>query len=293
MKKMYVEKKQESHKPDGINQENALIITNLFSHGLFNTEVDYKNDLCIDVLNKKTAGIGTMVKPFTILADTAEKADLPYSARYYDNLANSANSINHHIKKITIAEHLRYPILNAFITTIELLHNEFESLSDGLMNSIKSYASSFVGDMVYRFVLRIDPDTILKYLFEKIGFEQLNHLYYNANKGDEEADAEFRRLVYMVADPFISAYASESAAFMTDFLFDKLYQEVLVELNYEDFHIVCEYIKPIIFSFRNDVMTIGSDLIYSLVKYRVNSTPVQISDEYKNYCKSDDTDILF
>lgn len=293
MKKMYVGKKQESHKPDGINQENALIITNLFSHGLFNTEVDYKNDLCIDVLNKKTAGIGTMVKPFTILADTAKKADLPYSARYYDNLANSANSINHHIKKITIAEHLRYPILNAFITTIELLHNEFESLSDGLMNSIKSYASSFVGDMVYRFVLRIDPDTILKYLFEKIGFEHLNHLYYNANKGDEEADAEFRRLVYMVADPFISAYASESAAFMTDFLFDKLYQEVLVELNYEDFHIVCEYIKPIIFSFRNDVMTIGSDLIYSLVKYRVNSTPVQISDEYKNYCKSDDTDILF
>lgn len=293
MKKMYVEKKQESHKPDGINQENALIITNLFSHGLFNTEVDYKNDLCIDVLNKKTAGIGTMVKPFTILADTAEKADLPYSARYYDNLANSSNSINHHITKITIAEHLRYPILNAFITTIELLHNEFESLSDGLMNSIKGYASSFVGDMVYRFVLRIDPDTILKYLFEKIGFEQLNHLYYNANNGDEEADAEFRRLVYMVADPFISAYASESAAFMTDFLFDKLYQEVLVELNYEDFHIVCEYIKPIIFSFRNDVMTIGSDLIYSLVKYRVNSTPVQINDEYKNYCKSNDTDILF
>lgn len=293
MKKMYVEKKQESHKPDGINQENALIITNLFSHGLFNTGVDYKNDLCIDVLNKKTAGIGTMVKPFTILADTAEKADLPYSARYYDNLANSANSINHHINKITIAEHLRYPILNAFITTIELLHNEFESLSDGLMNSIKGDASSFVGDMVYRFVLRIDPDTILKYLFEKIGFEQLNHLYYNANKGDEEADAEFRRLVYMVADPFISAYASESAAFMTDFLFNKLYQEVLVELNYEDFYIVCEYIKPIIFSFRNDVMTIGSDLIYSLVKYRVNSTPVQINDEYKNYCKSDDTDILF
>lgn len=293
MKKMYVGKKQESHKPDGINQENALIITNLFSHGVFNTEVDYKNDLCIDVLNKKTAGIGTMVKPFTILADTAEKADLPYSARYYDNLANSANSINHHIKKITIAEYLRYPILNAFITTIELLHNEFESLSDGLMNSIKGYASSFVSDMVYRFVLRIDPDTILKYLFEKIGFEQLNHLYYNANKGNEEADAEFRRLVYMVADPFISAYASESAAFMTDFLFDKLYQEVLVELNYEDFHIVCEYIKPIIFSFRNDVMTIGSDLIYSLVKYRVNSTPVQINDEYKNYCKSDDTDILF
>lgn len=293
MKKMYVEKKQESHKPDGINQENALIITNLFSHGLFNTEVDYKNDLCIDVLNKKTAGIGTMVKPFTILADTAEKADLPYSARYYDNLANSANSINHHIKKITIAEHLRYPILNAFITTIELLHNEFESLSDGLMNSIKSYASSFVGDMVYRFVLRIDPDTILKYLFEKIGFEQLNHLYYNANKGDEEADAEFRRLVYIVADPFISAYASESAAFMTDFLFDKLYQEVLVELNYEDFHIVCEYIKPIIFSFRNDIMTIGSDLIYSLVKYRVNENPVQIDEEYKNYYKSDDTDILF
>ena len=290
MKKMYVGKKQE---PDGINQKNALIVTNLFSHGLFNTEVGYKNDLCIDVLNKKTAGIGTMVKPFTMLADTAEKADLPYSARYYDNLANSANSINHHIKKITIAEHLRYPILNAFITTIELLHNEFESLSDGLMNSIKSYASSFVGDMVYRFVLRIDPDTILKYLFEKIGFEQLNHLYYNANKGDDEADAEFRRLVYMVADPFISAYASESAAFMTDFLFDKLYQELLAELNYEDFHIVCEYIKPIIFSFRNDIMTIGSDLIYSLVKYRVNENPVQIDEEYKNYCKSDDTDILF
>ena len=290
MKKMYVGKKQES---DGINQKNALIVTNLLSHGVFNTEVDYKNDLCIDVLNKKTAGIGTMVKPFTILANTAEKANLPYSAVYYHTLSDSAYAMNHNIMKITIAEHLRYPILNAFVTTIELVHNEFESLSDGLMNSIKSYASSFVGDMVYRFVLRIDPDTILKYLFEKIGFEQLNHLYYNANKGDEEADAEFRRLVYMVADPFISAYASESAAFMTDFLFDKLYQEVLVELNYEDFHIVCEYIKPIIFSFRNDVMTIGSDLIYSLVKYRVNSTPVQISDEYKNYCKSDDTDILF
>ena len=290
MKKMYVGKKQES---DGINQKNALIVTNLLSHGVFNTEVDYKNDLCIDVLNKKTAGIGTMVKPFTILADTAEKANLPYSAVYYNTLSGSANAMNHHIMKITIAEHLRYPILNAFITTIELVHNEFESLSDGLMNSIKDYASSFVSDMVYRFVLRINPDTILKYLFEKIGFEQLNHLYYNANKGDEEADAEFRRLVYMVADPFISAYASESAAFMTDFLFDKLYQELLAELNYEDFHIVCEYIKPIIFSFRNDIMTIGSDLIYSLVKYRVNENPVQIDEEYKNYCKSDDTDILF
>lgn len=290
MKKMYVGKKQES---DGINQKNALIVTNLLSHGVFNTEVDYKNDLCIDVLNKKTAGIGTMVKPFIILADTAEKANLPYSAIYYSTLSGSANAMNHHIMKITIAEHLRYPILNAFITTIELVHNEFESLSDGLMNSIKDYASSFVGDMVYRFVLRINPDTILKYLFEKIGFEQLNHLYCNANKGDEEADAEFRRLVYMVADPFISAYASESAAFMTDFLFDKLYQELLAELNYEDFHIVCEYIKPIIFSFRNDIMTIGSDLIYSLVKYRVNENPVQIDEEYKNYCKSDDTDILF
>ena len=203
MKKMYVGKKQES---DGINQKNALIVTNLLSHGVFNTEVDYKNDLCIDVLNKKTAGIGTMVKPFTILADTAEKANLPYSAVYYHTLSGSANAMNHHIMKITIAEHLRYTILNAFITTIELVHNEFESLSDGLMNSIKDYASSFVGDMVYRFVLRINPDTILKYLFEKIGFEQLNHLYYNANKGDAEADAEFRRLVYMVADPFISAY---------------------------------------------------------------------------------------
>lgn len=87
----------------------------------------------------------------------------------------------------------------------------------------------------------------------------------------------------------LSLYAQQSTITLADFLYEKIYEELIAELDYNDFHIVCEYIKPIILSFRDDVMVAASELVYKLIKYRLSRNPTQINND----CKSNDTDILF
>lgn len=293
MKRMYLEDiEKEKEQPEGLDAYNMDLITNFCANGVFKNNVDFEKDLCINTINKKTAGIGTLIKPFTIMAETAQDNGMPATSAYYTALANYSASTNYTVLDNTIAEHLRYPILNAFVTAIGLLKNEFEGLSDSLIESMKLDASTFVDSLVYAFRLYINPDIIFKYLVERVGFEKMNYLYTTSNndclKDNPKANNEFRLLVYSVSDPFISLFSADATSRLTDYLYDKIYIELLAELDYTDFHTVCEYIKPIIFSFRNDIMSISSDMLYKLIKYRLTRNPVEIYNDWSSLNKDTD-----
>lgn len=288
--KIYINKKDEMKKQVEEEASTCASVTALCSHGVFSNNVNFKDDFCIDAINKKTAGIGTLIKPFTIISETARNNKLYGAAEYYEKLSGNIGTANHHLKKVTIADYLRYPILNAFTTAIGLLNNEFESLSEKLLKSLYENSYTFVNGMVLRFEYDISPDIIIEHIAEKVGYETLQAMYVNANTGTPEDDKKFRDIIIPATDPFISIYASDSAALLADFIYDKLYEEMLAELNSDDFCTVCEYIKPIILSFRDDIMKIGTEIIYNLIKYRLIENPHQISERINKY---EDTDILF
>lgn len=260
--------------------KNQATITDICSNGINHADVNLEKDYMVDILNKKTSGAATMIKPFKIMADTAEDAIMPFTASYMSNISRSIKIMNNYVGRAVVNDYLRYPIMDAINTTAGLIRNEFESLSDSIIERIKSCGYVLVDRFGDLFLNMIDIDIIFNYLIDKVGCDILEDLY-RSSFTDKKKDNDFYMIVQMYADPFIVSYANTATSLLTDMVYDKLYHSFLCELDSKDFVIVCQYIKPALLSFRDDMVLLSRKLVYELIKHRISSTPAQLAEEYE------------
>lgn len=260
--------------------KNQATITDICSNGQNHVDVNLEKDYMVDILNKKTSGVATMIKPFKIMADTAMDANMPFTASYMSNISRNIQIMDNHVRRALICDYLRYPIMDAINTTAGLIRNEFESLSDTIIERIKSCGYVLTDRFGDKFLNMIDIDSIFNYLIDKVGCDILEDLY-RSSFTDKKKDNDFYMIVQMYADPFIVSYANTVTSMLTDMVYDKLYYSFLCELDSHDFATVCLYIKPALLSFRDDIVLISRNLVYELIKHRISSTPAQLAEGYE------------
>lgn len=280
MKKNKITKVNNEFNIDDTAMNNQFAIIDDISNGVNKVDVDINNQLVVDIINEKTSGTGTMIKPFYILSDKAYDSGLPYTGMYYCGLSDSIMKMNNIIGDVVVSDYLKYPILKAIKTTISLIQNEFESISDNTIEAIKEFGYDCTERIIQDFHSMIDIPTIFKYLIDKIGYEYLNDLY-KGSFTDPDQNSKFMNLVMIYADPFVLAFANTATARLADYIFDGLYSTLLGELDSTDFEIVCEYIKPAILLFRDDTINITHRLIFVLIKHRSMQNPMQIAEDAK------------
>ena len=137
MKKNKITKVNNEFNIDDTAMNNQFAIIDDISNGVNKVDVDINNQLVVDIINEKTSGTGTMIKPFYILSDKAYDSGLPYTGMYYCGLSDSIMKMNNIIGDVVVSDYLKYPILEAIKTTISLIQNEFESISDNTIEAIK------------------------------------------------------------------------------------------------------------------------------------------------------------
>lgn len=259
---------------------NQVIIFDNISNGVNKVDVDMKSEPVIDIINEKTSGTGTMIKPFYILSDKAYDSGLPYTGMYYNRLSDTIMKMNNIVGDVVVSDYLKYPVLDAIKTTISLIQNEFESISDNTITAIKETGYDCTVQIMQDFHAMIDISVIFRYLIDKVGYEYLNDLYKESFT-DADQNSRFMNLIMIYADPFVLAFANTATARLADYIFDGLYSTLLGELDSKDFEIVCEYIKPAILSFRDDIINITNRLIFTLIKHRTIQNPIQMAEDAK------------
>ena len=265
--------------------QNHAIITDACTNGYSNAKIDFSKDSFVDILNKKTSGINTMIKPFRFLSKEADKSSLPNTSNYYSQLASNMRRVNEEITIFTISSYLKEPIMNAIHDTIGLIENEFESFPSKLIDALKERASCALTNLSYTYQTMVNPQIVFDYIVDKVGYDLLLELREKAITSGDTND--FDSIVTMYSDPFVSSFATSAASIMAGAIYDGLYYSFLCDLNYEDFNIVCEYIKPYLLSFRDDMVRIARDLTIILVKHRLAYYPKKIIDTiYKDKCNT-------
>lgn len=260
--------------------QNQALITDAFTNGYSNAKIDFGKDSFVDILNKKTSGINTMIKPFEILSDKANEANLPHTSIYYHHLSSNIRREDAEITIFTISSYLRCPVLNAIHDTVGLIANEFESLPSKLIDTLKDRAQCALTNLSYTYQTMVNPHIIFNYLIDKVGYDLLLELREKSITSGDTSD--FDNIVLMYSDPFISSFATSAASIMAGAIYDGLYYSFLCELDSEDFNIVCNYIKPYLLSFRDDMVKIAGDLTLILVKHRLAYHPKEVADVIYN-----------
>lgn len=258
-------------------------IDNCINLGMFDTKVNTDKSNTVSVLNKRTAGIGVLIKPLHIASCECNKDGNRVAGAYYGLLSDNISKLNHEIARMVAADMIRLPLMTAINTVIGLLRNEFESLPDSTIENVKKNCYMVAHNWIIPdYSEMIDYQAICNYCISLVGAKTLQDLYVQSFV-DEESEEKFFELIIRAAEPHISTYAISAATHLTNVIHDSLYESFLGELSESDFTLVCKYIKPIILSFIADMKVIAKCATYQLVKTRLYSTPLQTKDDMDYY----------
>ena len=230
-----------------------------------------KEDTWIDGFNKRTSNIALGSTDASVYENIEYNNNEPMLAAYFSQYSMSVRSANRVISTMTIRNEIQSLLLDKFYTLVGQLENEFEWMRPSLKEKIKALANSAVGAIVH-----------------KINIVNIDAIYYAAymsssqkENGEMEEIAENTR---RIMDPIMLALVAEIMAFITTNLYDAFYEDLVTEITSRDFDIICEYLKPYLIDFRNDMLCVVNDILLELLIYRKETTYI-IYNQAKNFAE--------
>lgn len=240
-------------------------IGNVCATGLYQGGIDDNCNIS-EFLNKMTSSSGLLYKPFTIASETLKDKN-PYLSSYYGSLADEVYNMNVSYQRTTIQYYITKDLLDAFKTMVGLIANEFETLSDKVIDTLKRRGSTLATYLTASFYSSIDPDIIYRAMISIIGKENLYK--YQTDYLDGKDPYQYRNIVEYVSSPFIQSFANVATARVADCVFDTLYESLIGELDSSDFDIVLKYLTPIIVGYRDDVLASMSKAMFDIISNRL------------------------
>lgn len=234
-------------------------------------------DTWVDIMDKYTSGMALGSIDSRIYEQLASKNGFPMVSRYFSEYDRSVVSANDAVEQMYTTVEIERFLMDKFYTLVGQLENEFEWMKPSLKEKIKIVAKNFPINVV-RKLIYIDEDSIYY-------AAQLNAI----QNGKDVGDFEIHDVEVMVA-PIANSVVTDIMAELTISLYDTFYCELVTEVTSEDFDIICDYMKPYLIDFRDDLMYLVVYILYNNVMRR-STTTYKIYNQAKSL--ADELDIPF
>lgn len=235
------------------------------------------NDTWVDIMNKYTSGMALGSIDSRVYGQIASKNGYPMIGRYFSEYDRSVVSANDAVEQMYTTVEVERFLMDKFYTLVGQLENEFEWMKPSLKEQIKTVAKNFPIKVVHKLTY-IDEDPIYY-------AAQLNAI----QNGKEPSDFEINDIEVMVA-PIANSVVTDIMAGLTMSLYDTFYCELVTEVTSEDFDIICDYMKPYLIDFRDDLMCLVVYILYNNVMRR-STTTYEIYNQVKSL--AEELDIPF
>ena len=216
-------------------------------------------DTWVDMMNKYTSGMALGSTDSWVYEQLAHKNESSMLSGYFGEYNRSVISANDAVKSMYTTVEVERFLMDKFYTLVGQLENEFEWMKPRLKEKIKDLAKNFSFKVVRKLTC-IDEDSIYY-------AAQLNAI----QNGKEAGDLEINDIEVMVA-PIANSVVTDIMAGFTMGLYDTFYCELVTEVTTSDFDIICDYMKPYLIDFRNDMLCLIVYILYNNVMHRSRIT---------------------
>ena len=216
-------------------------------------------DTWVDMMNKYTSGMALGSIDSRVYEQLASKNGYPMISRYFSEYDRSVVSANAAVEQMYTTVEVERFLMDKFYTLVGQLENEFEWMKPSLKEQIKTVAKNFSIKVVHKLTY-IDKDPIYY-------AAQLNAI----QNGKEPGDLEINDIEVMVA-PIANSVVTDIMAGFTMGLYDTFYCELVAEVTTSDFDIICDYMKPYLIDFRDDMLCLIVYILYNNVMHRSTIT---------------------
>lgn len=234
-------------------------------------------DTWVDMMNKYTSGMALGSIDSRVYEQLASKNGYPMISRYFSEYDRSVVNANDAVEQMYTTVEVERFLMDKFYTLVGQLENEFEWMKPSLKEKIKTVAKNFPIKVAHKLTY-IDEEPIYY-------AAQLNAI----QNGKEPGDFEINDIEVMVA-PIANSVVTDIMAGLTMSLYDTFYCELVTEVTTSDFDIICEYMKPYLIDFRDDLLCLIVYILYNNVMHR-STTTYEIYNQAKSL--ADEFDIPF
>ena len=230
-------------------------------------------DTWVDMMNKYTSGMALGSIDSRVYEQLASKNGYPMISRYFSEYDRSVVNANDAVEQMYTTVEVERFLMDKFYTLVGQLENEFEWMKPSLKEKIKTVAKNFPIKVAHKLTY-IDEEPIYY-------AAQLNAI----QNGKEPGDFEINDIEVMVA-PIANSVVTDIMAGLTMSLYDTFYCELVTEVTTSDFDIICDYMKPYLIDFRDDLLCLIVYILYnnvihrSTITYKIYHQAKSLADEF-------------
>lgn len=222
-------------------------------------DADISKDSWVDILTKYTSGMALGLSDAHVYESMAHTDNQRIVGDYFNQYARSVSSANNALTEVYTMNEIQILFIDKFYTLLGQLENEFEWMNSSLKDRIKTLAQNLPLRVVSK-ISAIDLNAI--YYVAQLNFVQKN----GNNEGFDPEDVE------MAMAPIVNSLVADIMSGLTMSLYDAFYVELVTDITSKDFDIICEYMKPYLVDFRDDLLYTVAHILYSLITHRVSTT---------------------
>lgn len=258
MKRKTEKKKNEIMTGDKIG-DTIDILNEIILYPQRHADADISKDSWVDILTKYTSGMALGLSDARVYESMAHTDNQHIVGDYFNQYTISVSSANNALTEVYTMNEIQILFIDKFYTLLGQLENEFEWMNSSLKDRIKTLAQNLPLRVVSK-ISAIDLNAI--YYVAQLNFVQKN----GNNDGFDPEDVE------MAMAPIVNSLVADIMAGLTMSLYDAFYVELVTDITSKDFDIICEYMKPYLVDFRDDLLYTVAHILYSLIAHRVSTT---------------------
>lgn len=246
-----------------INYIMANSVNRIRSVDNFNT---VKNTPTHVLLNMESSGVAEAKDYEKVLECVANKEENNIISGYWNSLQYNTSSANFSVSRMCFGTEIKMRILDLFYTLKNQLVYEFDWIEDELVNELK-VQSVYILDRADDVIHRVPIDEM--------------YYYYQTiirSKGEdtpEKNQLDFQE-TFLVTFPFAEVLSTDISAVVVNSIYNAFFNILLAKASSADFETICNYIKPHILEFKDNLT---ESLVKILVELMMNRSSVDI-DRY-------------
>ena len=218
------------------------------------------------LLNMESSGVAEAKDYERVLECIANKEENNIISGYWNSLQYNTSSANFSVSRMCFGTEIKMRILDLFYTLKNQLVYEFDWIEDELVNELKVQS-------VY--ILDRADDVI-----HRVPIDEMYYYYQTIIRSKREDNPEKNQLdfqeTFLVTFPFAEVLSTDISAVVVNSIYNAFFNILLAKANSADFETICNYIKPHILEFKDNLT---ESLVKILVELMMNRSSVDI-DRY-------------
>ena len=255
----------------------ADILNEIIISGQVNDTETLIEDSWVDIIDNYTSGMALVTGDTLAYARAADVVGERFVSEYFYGLKCSVVDANSKIKYLYSRYNLQRIFINTFHTLMGQLENEFEWMKPSLKAKIKQGLVEAIESATYS-VFKINLDSIYY------------TMQFNAVNNNDDPNSWTKDTIEAFISPYVNSAVNEIVANTTMVIYDAFYSELITEVSLEEFDYICQFIKPYLVDFRDDILKTVIYILLDTLRTRITTT-YQIHNQVREFTK--DLDIPY